>query len=123
MGGADDARVESMPSVVTEPAELAPFDGAQQLRLKLAWQLPDLVQEERATVGFREDSRAISDGTGEGAPNEAEELRLEERRSHGAAVEDDEGARLPWAAVMHGAREELLAGAGSPEQEDRFLRR
>src|SRR5216110_1934821 len=40
-----------------------------------------------------------------------EELRLEQILRHGAAVDGDEGLVAPGAAIMDGARQELLAGA------------
>src|SRR5439155_20239229 len=60
---------------------------AQELTLQLERDLRDLVEEERALVGEREETRSVAHRPGEGAVHVAEELRLEQRRGEGGAVD------------------------------------
>ncbi len=52
------------------------------------------------------------DGAGEGALLVAEELALQQSHGNGGAVDLDEGAPAPRAAIVNGAGDQLLAGAG-----------
>src|SRR5439155_26269948 len=70
-----------------------------------------LIEEERAAVGDLEEARAVGDGAREGALLVAEELGLEERRLHRAAVEGDHGERRARAPAVDPAGDELLADA------------
>ncbi len=69
---------------------LAVLEHAQQLRLQLAGQLADLVQEERALAGVLEVARLRRLRPGEGALGVAEERGLDQRGRDGRAVEREE---------------------------------
>ena len=86
----DDAHVDGDRLGAADAAHLARLERAQELRLQLERQLADLVEEERAAVGALEGAGDAGDGAGEGAALVAEELALDQRRRHGAAVDDDE---------------------------------
>src|SRR5436190_1884675 len=85
---------------------------AKQLALELKRNLRDLVEKERPAVGEREEAGPIADRARERAPDVAEELRLEERRREGGAVDGLERRLPPRALGVDGARDELLAGSG-----------
>ena len=68
-------------------------------------------------MGPLEDPRAIGVGAGEGAADVAEQRRLDQRRRHRAAVEDDVGPVGPRAVIVVGASQDVLAGAGLAEQQ------
>mgnify|MGYP003339369903 CR=1 FL=1 len=57
------------------------------------------------------------------ARDRARKLRFDEAGRDGAAVDLDEGAVLPGAAAVDGAREELLADPRLPRDEDRRVGR
>jgi len=56
---------------------------------------------------------------GEGASLEAEQLRFDQGRRDGRAVEVDEGARRAGACLVDGPREQSLAGARLALEQDR----
>src|SRR5262249_61314249 len=74
--------------------------------------LPDLVQEQGATVGPLEDSATRLRGAGKRALPEPEQLRLEELPRNGRTVYGEERLVAAAAREGDGSRQELLAGAG-----------
>ena len=106
-----------------EPLELAGLQHAQQLGLHLERQLADLVEEDRAPVRQLEAAGRAGDRAGEGALLVAEELALDERGGQGRAVHRDERPAPAGAAVVDGARHQLLAGPGLAEHEHRRVGR
>ncbi len=66
----------------------------------------------RAATGAHEQAGASAVRIGEGAAHVTEQLALEERRRHRAAVDRDERLVAPVGELVHRARDELLAGAG-----------
>ena len=94
MGGRDHAHVDGRGLRRAEPPDLAALQRAQELHLERGRHLGDLVQEQRAAVGLLEQAELADGGAGERAPHVAEELRLEQRLGHRAAVDGHEaGAR------------------------------
>ena len=71
--------------------DLAVLQGAQQLHLGVERQLADLVEEQRAPVGFEEFADAFLDGAGEGALLVAEQDALDQVLGDRAAIDGDEG--------------------------------
>src|SRR5262249_29003265 len=104
-------------------ADLAPLEGAQELRLQIERQLADLVEEERPAVGLGEEPLAIAHRARERAADVAEQLALDEPGRDRAAVDGHErAARAPRAHVDR-AREHLLADAALAFEEDRRVAR
>src|SRR5262249_43553473 len=103
--------------------DLALLQDAQELVLDLGRDVADLVEEEGAAVGFAEEAAPGPGRAGEGAALVAEELALEERRRQRRAVEGDEGRLAPERHAVDRAREELLAGAALAEDEHARVRR
>jgi hypothetical protein len=94
--------------------DLARFEGTEQLHLELELEIADLVEEERAAVGFDEEARRVGDGAGEGSALVSEERRLEQRRCERPAVDGDERARAPTALGVDVPSEDLFPGARRP---------
>ena len=72
-----------------------------------------------AAVRALEGAGHAGDGAGEGAALVAEELGLDHRRRHGAAVDDDEGLGRAAAGEVQRLGDALLAGAGFALHEHR----
>jgi hypothetical protein len=91
--------------------------------LKVERQLSDLVDEERASARALEGAGARLLRVGEGASHVAEDLGLDEGRARGAAVEDLERPGSPPRQLVQGPREEVLADARLPLQQDDLITR
>src|SRR5688500_3711842 len=87
----EDADVDADGMLSADATELASFDHAEQLRLQGDVEIADFVDEERPSVRLLEHAGTRRDCAGERAALVAEELRFDERRGDGRAVEDDEG--------------------------------
>ena len=118
VGGGDDADVDGHGGVRADALDGALGEGAEELDLGGGLDLPDLVEEKGAAVGFLEAPGAAVGGAGEGALFVAEKLGLQKLRGEGGAVHDDE--LLPGAGreVVQGVGHEFLAGAGLALDED-----
>ena len=90
----------------------ARLEEAQQLGLHVQANLADFVEEEGAARRAANHARERLVRAGEGAALVAEQLAIEQVAGHGGAVERDEPRRAALRALMHGAGEQLLAGAG-----------
>jgi hypothetical protein len=110
--GRDDADVDGHRPGAADAVDDALLHGAKQLGLKPHVDLGNLVEQERAAVGFLELADTPRHGAGEGALLVAEQFGFEERFRNGRAIDADQ--RLPGAGRMgvQIARENLLAGAG-----------
>src|SRR6185503_14321472 len=69
----DDAHVDLPGVIVPDLPDLAVLEDAEQLRLELGRGLRDLVEEERAAVGYLEEALAVRDRAREGAAAVTEE--------------------------------------------------
>src|SRR5690606_30015487 len=92
--------------------ELAGLEDAEQLRLHVERQLPDLVEEHRAPSGELESALSRVDGARIRPPLVPEELALDQVVADGATVHDEELVLAVQALVVNGAREHVLASAG-----------
>src|SRR2546428_349253 len=99
--------------------ELVLLEDAQELRLERGRHVADLVQEDRAAVGLREEPGCVADRAGEGAAHVPEELALEQRLGERAAVDGHERPLAARAVRVDGACDEFLAGAALAEDEHR----
>ena len=97
------------------------LEHAQQLDLGLACQLPDLVEEQRAAIGQREEALAIVDRAGERAAHVAEQLALEQRGGQRAGIDAHHRPIRAQRGVMDGARHQLLAGAALARHQHRRI--
>ena len=113
----DQPHVHRQLALAAEPHDRALLQGAQQLGLHQQRQLADLVEKDRAAVGLLEPAGARGVGAGEGAAVVAEEFGFEQRLGDGGAVDLDERRVAAAAREVHGACEQLLAGARFAEQQ------
>ncbi len=86
---------------------------AQQLLLQAGGEFTDLVEHHGAAVGALERAGALLAGTGVGA----EEFEVELLFGNAGAAYDDEGLRSPRTCLVHGMRQQLLAGAAFADDE------
>ena len=121
--GADDAHIDLERVVVADAADFAAFQHAQQLGLHALGQLADFVEKNRAAVSHFEQADAMVVGAGERAFAMAEQLAFDQRLGQCAAVDRDERLLAAEALLMHGAGDQLLAGAGFAQDQHRRVRR
>ena len=94
VGGGDEAHVHlDRACVPPRRSKALLLQDAQQLHLRAARQVADLVEEEGAAVGQLEAAPVLAVRPGEGAPLVAEQLRLEERLRQRGHVHRHERAR------------------------------
>ena len=107
-------------SVRTDPtrSNVPSCSTRRSLACRSTSSLADLVQEERSAVGDLEAAGPGGDRAREGALLVAEELRLDQRRWDGGAVDPDERAGAAGAALVDRAGEELLPRTGFTEEQD-----
>ena len=98
---------------------LAILHDAKQAYLRGKGELADLVEEQRAAVGLLEPALAPRRGAGERALLVAEQLRVDQLGGDRAAVDAAERPTAEGRMLVDGAGDDLLAGAGFPEQQHR----
>ena len=114
VGRGDDPNVHREMFVGAHATDGLLLEDPQELRLQIAGQLADLVEEDRAPVRALEGADASAHRAREGALLVSEELALEEVRGQRGAVDDDEGALRAVALAVDGRGRSLLARAGFP---------
>ena len=98
--------------------DLAGLERAQQLGLKRRRQVADLVEQDRSPRRLHQAAGALADPRRDPLLD-PEEFRLEQLARHGRAVDRDEGPGASRGEHVDPAREELLAGTGLADQQDR----
>lgn len=101
--------------------ELAAFEYAQQLGLQLYGHFADLVEKQRAFVGFLKKSFFVFGGSRETARTVTEEFAFEQFPREGRAVDRHESAFSPWPGVVNSLREDFLAGPGFAGEQHRSI--
>src|SRR5207237_3737936 len=86
----EDAAARLERTEAAQPPELAGFEEAQELRLRLGAELAGLIEEERPFGRALDEALLPREGAGERAPLVAEELALEEVAAERGAVDGDE---------------------------------
>jgi hypothetical protein len=99
------------------------LEDAKKLRLEARARLGDLVEEDRALVGLREEAGTLTNGAGERALLVAEELGLQELAGQRGTVDRDECRMRALARGVDRARDELLTGAALARDENGRVRR
>jgi len=117
-GCGDEADIDTGGAFSAEAPELAILDGGQELGLERCGELPDLVHEQGATVGLLEEAASCLLGAGEGAPDEAEELRFEKGFGHAGAIDCDVRSAGACGGRMDGMGEQALAGPAFAGDQD-----
>src|SRR5262245_51916781 len=100
MGRADQPHVDRLTARCAERQELASLQNAQELRLRVERQVPDLVEEESPALGHLDEAGLVLVGARECAALEAEQLAFEERCWNRSAVVGAEIA-APSTRVVH----------------------
>ncbi len=93
----------------SDRADLTALQGSQELHLEARRHLADLVEQQRAAVGFLEQAVLGPARPGEGAAHVTKELRLQQGLGQRTAVDGHEGSPRPIAGVVDGLGDELLA--------------
>ena len=94
------------------------------LDLGFGQKVPNLIEEDRASIRERDATRFVLLRVGERALPVPIELRLEETGGESAAVDDDVGTLVPRTEVVDRASEELLArSTGALDQNGTLTRR
>jgi hypothetical protein len=111
VGGGDEAEVHRDLAGAADALDLLLLQHAQQPHLDGVADGRDLVQEEGASVRLLEEATLVGHGAGEAALGVAEQLRFQQRLRQCRAVDGDEGPAGAVRKVVHGAGDQLLAGA------------
>ena len=75
--------------ILSDPLHLSLLDDPQELGLEVQGQLPDLIEQDGATIGLLELASAITSRTGKRTPQMAEPFALDERSVQCGAVDLD----------------------------------
>jgi hypothetical protein len=117
VGGGHHANVDALRAVAAEALEFLLLEHAKKFGLQLQRNVGDFVEKERAAIGQLEAADFLAYGAGERAAFVAEEFRLEKAGGNRGAIDFDESAFAPRAAIVDGAGDEFLAGAGLAQNE------
>jgi hypothetical protein len=110
VGGGDDPNVGALaPSGRPDSSHLVPVERAKELGLRLERQIADLVEKERASLGFGEGAIATGMGPGERAAFVSEQLALDELARQCRHVDRDERPCSARPFEVERAGDELLA--------------
>ena len=111
VGGRDEPDVGTERRRAADFRELPALEDTKKLDLKRKPHLGQLIHEKGAAIGEREDAFAILGGSRERALDMTEQMTLQEAFGDRDAVEGDERSVASRASEVHGAGNELLAGA------------
>ena len=112
IGGRDDAHIDLDRFAPADRLDFAFLQRAQQLHLRGGRQFADLIEEQRAAVGFGEFADMLLGRAGEGAFLMPEQNGFDEIVGDGAAIDGNKGFCAPLARAMDRARDDFLADAG-----------
>ena len=115
----DDPDIDAHGPLAADAHHLAILDDAKQADLRSERELGDLVEEERPAVGLLEPAFTPRRRAGERPLLVSEELRVDELRGDGAAVDAAERPAAERRVLVDGAGNDLLAGARFAEEQDR----
>ena len=120
MGRGDHPHIDPDQLASADTEELALRQHPQQTGLQGQRHVADLVEEQRAAVGLLDAADgALLARAGERAADVAEEFGFDQVLGDRRAIDRDEGAVGARSAVVAGAREQFLAGAGLALDQDR----
>ncbi len=111
VGGGDGAEIHLDRLVAAHARDLLFLQDAQQVGLRLQADVGNLVEKNRAALGYFELAFLAVLRAGEGALLVAEELAFEQRLGQRAAVDGNHGHEAPRAQIVNGAGHQFLAGA------------
>jgi len=106
--GTDDADIDLGDLWVSDAADLASFEDAEQFRLHGEGKFADFIEEDRSVVGHFEQSHPRRIGTGKGPAAMPEEFAFDEIFGERAAVHGEKRLVGAKALLVHGAGHEFL---------------
>ena len=121
--GSENADVDDGRAGLPDRMHLTALDQPEQFRLHARVDVADLVEQQCAAVDTPDDTERILVRAGERAAPMAEELCIDQVGGHaGTVVRREQLARTAGMTVDE-AREDFLAGAGFPRDQNRQLAR
>src|SRR6185437_2913517 len=114
---AHDANVDRNLVASSDALDNPFLEKAQQLRLKRRRQIPDLVEEQRASMRRFHLAQRLLDGAGERTLLVTKELALQKRFRYRRTIDGHEARRPPRRKLVHGTHEEFLSGARFTEEQ------
>src|SRR5262249_1013922 len=122
IGCRDNPDVDAHRSTAAYGFEFLFLQNTEQLHLRVERQLADFVEKQRPAVGELEASDAFVDRAGKGAFDVSEQLAFEQACGYRTAIDLDQRPLFARPAVVKRARDEFLAGACFPSNQDRCVR-
>ncbi len=124
LGSADEAHIDLHLLLVADPAEHTVLQHPQELGLQMGRHVADFVQHQGATARQLQYPALALSVVAKGAGGVTEQLALGHVVRHGRAVERHEGMAGAQTGTVAGAGQQLLAGAGlADDQQRRILHR
>ncbi len=124
LGGADETHVDLHLLLVTNPAEHPILQHPQKLGLQMGRHVANLVQHQGAAACQLQYAALALGVVAKGAGGITKQLALGHVIGHGGAVEGHKGVAGAQAGPVTGAGQQLLAGAGlADDQQRRVLHR
>jgi hypothetical protein len=108
--GRHDARVDGPRGVLAKPSDLAFLEHPQKFCLGATRQFAHLVQKQRPSVGFLEETGAMAYGPRERASRKSEQFGLHQLVGQRRAVDGTEAAARSPAEPVQRARRETTSG-------------
>src|SRR5262249_5600823 len=122
VGGGHHAGVDLDRIRAADALEASLLQIAEQLRLELRGEIPDLVEEDRPAPRRLEATGLVLPRAGERAAHVSEELALEEMLGERGARDGDERALAPGAPVVDRRCQDVLAGSALAAEQDDDVR-
>jgi hypothetical protein len=88
------------------------LQDAEQLGLHFQWNFPNLIEEERASIGQFEAPDFLADGTGKCAFFVAEQFAFQQTRGNSRAVQGHKKLLVAAAGAVNGASDQSLSRTG-----------
>ena len=120
--GGHEADVDGDRADAADPLELLLLQRAQNLGLELQRKISHFIQEKGSLMAELQASDLLCDGASEGPFFMPEQFTFEEPGGNGRTVELDEGVIPASAQFVESAGDELFAGSGFSENQDRGVR-
>src|SRR6266566_690389 len=119
----NDPHVHADGLVTADPLEVALLEHAEQLRLQLQRQIPDLVQEERTPVGELKPPNASSQSARECTLLMSKQFALDQAGGQGGTIDLDQRPVTSRAQIVQRPGHQLLASSRFADEQDRRIGR
>ncbi len=121
LGGADEAHIDLHLLLVAHPAKYPVLQHPQELGLQMGRHVADLVQHQGAAARQLQHAALALGVVAKGSGGIAKQLALGHVVRHGGAVESHEGVAGAQAGAVTGTGQQLLAGTGLADNEQRGI--